>query len=184
MKRRELAAWSVTAAVWGSLRASWAQTTRQYYPQHESGGTARCGCRDAGARDSNGRGAGRRQVVHRRPARPDAGADRALSRRAPGPDADGGDLSIGGGRGGPLVEGPCQPQGRRRPRRGQGQGMGRQRDLAGRLPPGPGDDGQQARLDAEAGRRDDRPAPMWRLHPAPARAAQAPATSRARRSRP
>jgi hypothetical protein len=25
---------------------------------------------------------------------------------------------------------------------------------------------------------------MWRLHPAPARAAQAPATSRARRSRP
>ena len=39
---------------------------------------------------------------------------------------------------------------------GQGQGLGRQREVAGRLPAGPGDDEQQARLDPEGRRRDDR----------------------------
>ena len=53
---------------------------------------------------------------------------------------------------------------------GQGQGLGRQREVAGRLPADPGDDEQQPRLDPEARRRDDRPAEgRGRFHPAPAR---------------
>ena len=113
---------------------------------------------------------GRGQAVHGAAARPDAGAGRALSRCAAGADPDGGELSAGGGRGGALVEGQSQPQGRRRPGRGQGQGLGRQREVAGGLPAGPGDDEQQARLDPEGGRRDDRPAVRrGGLHPAAAR---------------
>ena len=53
---------------------------------------------------------------------------------------------------------------------GQGQGLGRQREVAGRLPADAGDDEQQPRLDPEARRRDDRPAEgRGRFHPAPAR---------------
>ena len=114
--------------------------------------------------------AGLQQALHDRAARPDAGADRPLSRRAAVAGPDGCDLSAGGRRGGALVAGQSQSQGRRRRGSGEGQELGRQREVAGRVSADAADDEQPARLDPEAGRRDDRPAEGRRDRgPAPAR---------------
>ena len=80
-------------------------------------------------------------------------ADRALSRFAALAGPDGLHLPAGNRAGGALGESKSERQGRCRREGGREPAVGREREVAGRLPAGPRADGPETRLDAEAGRR-------------------------------
>src|SRR5205814_10457246 len=92
-------------------------------------------------------------AVHAAADRPDGGADRALPRPAAEPGPVGGHLSATGGRGRAMAPGTWRCQGRRA---GAGYGaaaLGSERQGAGRVPAGPGDDGRAHRVDPGPRRR-------------------------------
>ena len=144
--------------------------------------SAGLGCSRAGQRTID-----RATAVHGRGTRFADRSHRPLPGRPVVADPDGLDLSAGGRFGRPLGQGQSGCQRRRRAEEGRERDLGRQRQVARRLPQHPRHDEREARLDAEAGRRLSRPAEgRARLGPAPAPTGQEqwqpgeqPATGRA-----
>src|SRR5947207_14492625 len=98
------------------------------------------------------------------------GADRAPPRRPGGADPDGLHLSTRGRSSRALCEGKSQSQGRSTRRSAEAAVLGRQREVAGLLPPGAHDAEREARLAPEARRRlPGSTAGRARLHSTPAR---------------
>ncbi len=98
---------------------------------------------------------GRRQpaALHAGGARAGRRTDCTLSGLAARSGIDGLHLSARGGPGGALRQGESEPRGRSARQGARGTELGRERQVARRISAGPGDDGREARLDAEARRR-------------------------------
>src|SRR5215470_9653299 len=91
-------------------------------------------------------------------ARADRRADRAVPGSADRADLHGVDVPARSDPGRALRQGQSESEGRGAQRGAQETRLGRQRQVPGQLPSGPRDDGQPARVDAEAGRRRPRAA--------------------------